>query len=307
MNLDELASKTRERETQSIRPNSLTTYKHYLQSYKNTLVEVFHEDPFPVDDRKMRGFLQYVSEVKKPPTELNTIKLYIASFSYHFAVSHLPDLTKDPAFKKFVKAIRLEKGDFPPNRKSPITGSMLDQIIKNEIRIDNLKVVRNIAMMCLAHAGFLRCSELLNIHYKDLSINHEEKSLKIFLPVSKTDPTSEGINVYIGFNNTDHSPYVWLNKYLQMLEKNETIEQNDLLFPISRSSFSLIIKRYTQINRFVGNFSPHSLRRGGAHDAFEQNIPEASIKQHGRWKSSVYMIYTEVERQTAGQMITTKI
>ena len=254
----------------------------------------------------MRGFIQYLNTMK-PRAELNTIKLHVAAFAYHFAISHLPDLTKDPPFKKFIKSIRLERGDLPPNRKSPITGSMIDQIKKNKKRLENIITVRNITMLCLAHAGFLRCSELLNIKKKDVIIDDENQLLKIFIPVSKTDPTAEGVNVFITNSNTPHSAFKWICTYFSILSNFKQIKPEDRIFPISENTLNCIIKRYKNYNGFDGKFSAHSLRRGGAHDAFQQGIPEASIKKHGRWRSSVYMIYTEVERQSAGEMITRKI
>ena len=70
-----------------------------------------------------------------------------------------------------------------------------------------------IIIVCLiGFAGFLRISELLEIHVGDLIF--EETCLKIIIPKSKNDQVREGHVVYIYRSNSPYCPVTWLERYL---------------------------------------------------------------------------------------------
>ena len=54
-------------------------------------------------------------------------------------------------------------------------------------------------------------------------------------------------------------------------------------------------------------YSAHSFRRGGAAEATKAGIEDSTIQRHGRWKSTIFMIYTIMEHKHAGQIITNSI
>ena len=54
-------------------------------------------------------------------------------------------------------------------------------------------------------------------------------------------------------------------------------------------------------------YSSHSLRKGGANAAAKSGIQDNIIQRHGRWKSTIFMEYTKMERKEAGTIISSFI
>ena len=59
-----------------------------------------------------------------------------------------------------------------------------------------------------------------------------------------------------------------------------------------------------KIGKDAKKVSTHSFRRGGAHEASLNGAQDCAIKSHGRWKSSVYTIYTSISSKEAGHVVT---
>ena len=54
----------------------------------------------------------------------------------------------------------------------------------------------------------------------------------------------------------------------------------------------------------LARYSTHSLRRGGAAAAARAGVEDSVIQRHGRWKSWCFTLYTQMEREEAGRIIT---
>jgi integrase len=70
---------------------------------------------------------------------------------------------------------------------------------------------------------------------------------------------------------------------------------------------ALIRSRLKKCGITPSQYSTHSFRRGGATEAAKAGIQDSTIQRHGRWKSTCFMRYTQMERCEAGQIITNKI
>ena len=164
-------NQSHEDEINSIRPNSLNTYKSYLESYAKKMKTIDGApEPFPLNEEKIRGFIVYIKDNMQPSATLNTIKLYVAAFSYHFNENGFNDETKNTNFKKFIKSIRLKMTEDPPNRKHPITKEMISKIAET-INIKDQESVRFMTTMSLMYYGFLRLSEVSNLTIGDINLD----------------------------------------------------------------------------------------------------------------------------------------
>ena len=298
MNFQEMVKETTLAECNSIRPQSLSTYKSYLKMYENIMQEIPNSPtPYPLNDEKMRGFLYYLLNVRKRSTTLNTVKLYIASFSYWFKENEAIDETKTAKFQKYIKSIVLTKTRNPPNRKYPITPEILEKMT-NEAN-SNQSFVQTMTATTLMYHGFLRIGELLGL--KKNHVKFEENGILLTIIISKTDPEGLTDHCYISNTNTSYSAFLWLKKYMDSVE----MKDDDRLFPLSELSYirclRIILKKIGITD--VEHYSAHSCRRGGAAQAAKNGIQDNVIQRHGRWRSTIFMIYTEMERINAGALI----
>ena len=160
----ELIEQSRVLEKHSIRPNTLKTYENYLRMYQTLLKQIpGSPEPFPLTLDKMRAAVLFA----KKTFTLSSLKLLISSFAYHFNSNSHPDLTKDPSFKRFFKAIRLEKTEAHPFRKEPITPQILIQLSKN-INLNNFFQLRLFTMITVMFAGFLKFREAAILKMGDI-------------------------------------------------------------------------------------------------------------------------------------------
>ena len=130
--IDQLAQQTYVLALNDIRPQSISTYNSYLNSYSTTLKQLgFQGDPIPPTDITMGAFIQWGVSIRSPSFSFATIKLFVASFAYYFHLNDLIDLTKTQQFVRYIKSLKLQLGISHPNAKSPVTPKMLESIAKN--------------------------------------------------------------------------------------------------------------------------------------------------------------------------------
>lgn len=300
----ELIEESRNQEVNCLRPNSLRTYSTYINSYEKKMTKIEGAPPaMPITEEKMRGFIMYITKKQDKPATFNTIKLYVASFANYFKEKNQQDLTKIPSFVKFIKSIRLESTDAPPNRKEPITKEMMRNLVE-KIDLKDPNDVEFFTMTSLMYFGFMRFSEVKNLLVSD--INFENMNININIKISKGDKFGKGTTCYISKSNESYNSYKWLKLHMEFIPfKNETSP----LFRYTNFGYNVRLRKKLKeigIKDFV-KFSAHSLRRGGAHEAAKAGVEDNVIQRHGRWKSTIFMIYTIMERKAAGTIITTRI
>ena len=93
-------------------------------------------------------------------------------------------------------------------------------------------------------------------------------------------------------------PSFWLEKIIKIYPGVES----DLLFPtgnftqITDSTFNKSFKRLISISKIQGNFSTHSLRRGGTTAMRAAGVPLSHIKERGQWVSDCVFNYLLLKR-----------
>jgi integrase len=301
MEFHQLVAMSRVQESSALRPNSRMVYDSYLRSYENKMSEI-GEEPYPITEDKMRGFIMYLKVGQPKPACLNTMKLHVATFANYFSREEQPDLTKGSRFKTFMRAVRLELGETAPNARSPVGPEILTKLVEYVFQVGEYRATFLFAMITLMYYGFLRFSEAANLRQSD--VQEEEGGIMITIRQSKTDPFAKGTICFIQESDTPYSACEWLRR-----ARTRRYQRHDPIFPISLKTFN---KRFRNLLADAGvediaTYSSHSLRRGGAQQAAKMGVQDNVIQRHGRWKSTAFMRYTVLERRTAGIMITSKI
>ena len=180
--------------------------------------------------------------------------------------------TKHPMITENLLGIKRTMGTHQKAKKPILINDL--KLIINVINQDRneIKKVKNKALLLIGFAGGFRRSELVSLDYEDLEFVQE--GLKIFVKRSKTDQSGEGMTKAIPyFENKDYCPVLALKKWLEASKIKE-----GKIFNISDKSVALIIKKYTSLAGLdEKKYAGHSLRSGFATSAAELGAEERSI------------------------------
>lgn len=89
----------------------------------------------------------------------------------------------------------------PVNKKEPITVELLQSMYHSLFEEGNVFTQRTICALLLSFSGFLRSSELLNLHYNDVVLHNTH--MDIFIESSKTDRYRDGAWLVIARTGTE--------------------------------------------------------------------------------------------------------
>ena len=177
--------------------------------------------------------------------------------------------------------------------------------------------IRTFVMIVVLHKSFCRFSCLSNVKLDHISYSNE--FFKIRIPFSKTDLYGVGENVYIpnvGFYKNAHWLLCW---YIHLFDldgdfylfppvewmKSEKswkpVKHRMLSYSAAYTSFKNLLKKFGLCTK---RYSLHSMRMGGATDAFRNGISGDVIDRQGRWKcpNSKYRYVKKTENQHSNEL-----
>ncbi|XP_021338875.1 uncharacterized protein LOC110440251 [Mizuhopecten yessoensis] len=227
----------------------------------------------------------------------------VSSAVYGIKWAHSINAFDDPTENGFVRNM-LEAAKrqvrAPRIKKDCVSADMLIKLCDSHKDSRDITVVRDLAMIVLCFAGFLRYNELSELRCEDVSFHGS--CLKLMIRKSKTDQYRLGNEVVIARGKTSACPYLMLEKFMDL--SGATVSSNDYLFkPLVRGKAGCkqigkqkplsytrarecVVKRLQEVGSGL-NLGLHSLRAGGATEAANSNVNERCWKRHGRWRSDV--------------------
>ena len=260
--------------------NTLRAYKSDFRDFE-TFCSKHSFNSLPTEPKIISLYLTKLSKNSK----ISTIKRRLVSISMvHKLKGHYLDI-KHPVVVENLMGIKRIKGSFQKGKK-PILISHLKSIINiiDELKIDEIKKLRDKSIILVGFGGGFRRTELISIDHEDLEFVSE--GLKIRIQRSKTDQFGEGMIKGIPyFTNEIYCPVINLKKWLEIskiksgpifrrFSKGSSITNNRL----TDQSVVLLIKKYLNLAGIENtNFSGHSLRSGFATVAAEFGADERSI------------------------------
>ncbi|XP_063448313.1 uncharacterized protein LOC134727849 [Mytilus trossulus] len=168
---------------------------------------------------------------------------------YGIKWAHEINSLKDPTTNTCVTSILEASKRVAPkktNKKDPVTTDVLIELCDNFKDCSDLLVLRDLTMMLLWFAGFLRNDELSSLRFLDIDI--QDSFLILHITKSKTDQYRQINEVIIAKGSTIACPYNMLVKY----------------------------------TRLAGL---HSFRSGGATVVANADVSDRCLKKHDRWKT----------------------
>jgi site-specific recombinase XerD len=260
---------------------SLNTIKAYKSDFKDfsNFCKKNNFKSLPADPKIVSFYITHLSSISK----VSTLKRRLASISVVHKIKGFYIDIKHPLIIENFMGIQRKLGVFQKSKK-PILINELKEIIKTieSTEKNEIKKIRNKALILVGFAGGFRRSELVNIKLDDLEFTKE--GLKIFIQRSKTDQSGEGMTKAIPyFKDKNFCPVVSIKNWIEII-KNKT---NSLIFDISDKMVAVLIKKYLQKAGFDNTkYSGHSLRSGFATVAADHGADEKSIMNMTGHKSS---------------------
>ncbi|MEW8546456.1 MAG: tyrosine-type recombinase/integrase [Candidatus Thiodiazotropha sp.] len=244
----------------------------------------------------------YLTHLLDSGVSYNVLSASLYSIKWVHSISGLTDPTTNSLVRSLMEAGKRLRSA-PVKKKDTINSDMLKQLCDMYRDSDDILHVRDITMIVLAYAGFLRFSELSHLRCNDIEFKSDYVLLKIRR--SKTDVYRAGKEVIIAKGSSTACPYILLQKYLKLTCQNNT--SNKYLFrPVNRSKgrASLLSQdkqlSYTRARECIIeklkivapnlNLGTHSLRASGATvvaNADSDGLNERCLMRHGRWKSVI--------------------
>ncbi|XP_053378571.1 uncharacterized protein LOC128548169 [Mercenaria mercenaria] len=215
-------------------------------------------------------------------------------------INDMEDPTESPVVKQLLEAAKRTHSK-PVCKKDVVSTHELHSLCSMFIDSDDICILRDLSMIMITYAGFMRISEVLNLKCKD--VRFSEDHVTIYVSKSKTDIYRNGSDIVISKGSTSACPYVLLQKYMNAANLND--KPDEFLFkPALRSKNVVSLVKvnkplsYTRAKECIvsklklvapnRNLGTHSLRASGITEAAKSSdISERCLKRHGRWKSDI--------------------
>ena len=241
----------------------------------------------------------FLTDMLEKGATKHTVIPAVHAIKYHHQINGHEFRTNNPYIKGMMDAAnRLPK--LKSNKKLPIPTETIINICEKYKDSNSLADIRDLALISLSFAGFLRFDEVSSI--KANHIKFEQDHMQIYLPKSKTDQIWDGTNIVIAKGETAACPMNLTKEYLARANIKENA--NEFIFrPLFRSksrsgivysnkkiSYSTAreccIKKLKSVGyKDIKSFGLHSFRSGGATAAAKAKISGDNVKRHGRWRT----------------------
>ncbi len=258
--------------------NTIRAYKSDFKDFSN-FCKKNNFKTLPADPKIVSFYITHLSSNSK----VSTLKRRLASISVIHKIKGFYIDIKHPLIIENLMGIQRKLGVFQKSKK-PILINELKEIIKTieTTEKNEIKKIRNKALILIGFAGGFRRSELVNLKLDDLEFTKE--GLKIFIQRSKTDQSGEGMTKAITyFKDKNFCPVTSIKNWIEIIKN----KKNSLIFDISDKLVAVLIKKYLQKAGFDNTkYSGHSLRSGFATVAADHGADEKSIMNMTGHKSS---------------------
>ena len=260
--------------------------------------------PLPIKSQDLIGFIQAKSPpvVRKPDgsyfldlshttgqeRSASTISRYLSSLR---VIHRLAGFTDDPTKDVDVETIRrvVVRGRRGAKPKQPLRLDAVQRILR--VKRQDLRTVRDKAIIAVLYCGMLRRSELIGLNVEDVTWDESDGSATITIRKSKTDQGGIGRAGYL-------APFAvnalrkWLRLsgisngpiFRRVVAGTVTADRAILGKEVARIIKKMLV-RAGVAPRVAAAYSGHSARIGGAHDLVIGGHDLAAIMLAGGWTS----------------------
>jgi len=244
------------------------------------------------------GVANYIVQLTKSGLKSSSIRIAVASISTIHRLNKLIDPTQHPDVKIEMRRMHRTLGK-SSKQAFGITALILEKMLS--VTDNNLRGIRDRALLLLAYDSMCRRSELVSLKVTDISFGDTENSseMKIRLLKNKTDQELQGRWIFISKRSADTITH-WLS-HVKIMDRflfrgiNNAI---DIAQELNGSQINRIYKRLAKNAKLpremLNQISGHSMRVGAAQNLLTSGATLPMIMKKGRWsKTDTVMRYLE--------------
>ena len=280
----------------SYSPATLAKYRKALLDFSVFAAGQGLPTSLPIAPRSLALYVAHLSLANLSPAY---IKSLVAALSWHHKINDMADPGQFMFIKRAVKGIL-------PLKDAPLELLPLDRNILHDLldlapnvcqagfETTLIKALLLTSYHCCLRAGEAVVSghDLHTIKIEDVSVNFDEFSINITLKSYKFSNGQKSLSIK-GAEVREHCPVIALLEYLKIRPSTKgCMFVNAQGVAINRNYFADKIKQLVaRSGRDPTRFNTHSLRSGRASDLAKAGVPDAIIKETGRWNSDAFQKY----------------
>ena len=242
----------------------------------------------------------YLTKLLDSGTSANVISTAIFALKLAHSMNGLADPTENGFVKNMNESAKRLRSSRVVN-KDVVSSEMLIELCNIFAGNSNLLVLRDLALILIGYAGFLRFDELVELRCSD--VKFKENYISIQIRKSKTDIYREGNEVLIAKGVSVACPYNMLKTYMgkasidcssemylfrSVIRSRHVCKLSDKDKKLSYTRTREIVLAKLKLVAPNLNLGLHSLRAGGVSSvAASATVTERCLKRHGRWKADL--------------------
>lgn len=246
-----------------------------------------HGGKLPATEQTIANYISDKAALLNP----RTLSLHLTALSHWHGYQNLSDPTQSPYIRKLLKGIYRTHGK-PKRKAKALKPEHIEAMVKKLQARNDLKALRDNALIQVAYFGAFRRSELIAMQIEHLHI--DTQGLLILMPRSKTDQSGKGKMKALPYGKNLVCPVKAMKQWLEQAE----MIQGPVFRGINRwgelqpkplhvDSINSIIKTLARECEFdfVNELSSHSMRHGFATSAAHAGADFDGIKRQGGWEN----------------------
>ncbi|OIN02474.1 hypothetical protein A9235_01955 [Polynucleobacter sp. MWH-Tro8-2-5-gr] len=270
-------------------PSTIRAYKGNFEKFIK-FCESENKQAFPAHPTTVAKFIQVLT---KSGIKSASIRLAFASISTIHKLNELPDPTQSPTAKLELRRMHRTLGRTSKQAYGITTPTLR---IMLEGTSNDLRGVRNRALLLIAYDSLCRRSELTSLNIEDIEHNEIDSRARIRLRKSKTDQDSLGTwllisnEAFIALANWLESARIKSGKIFRGISPSGEIRRSIQPAQINRI-YKKIAKDAGISQSEFKNISGHSLRVGAAQDLMTSGASLPILMARGRWSKPDTVIH----------------
>jgi hypothetical protein len=266
---------------------------------------------FPAPPAQVSRYMQYLHEERG--LKASTINSgHVSAIADMYKFSATPSPTRDQLVLASKRVIATMPNAVPVVHRKPIDPRDLTKVVEyakgvlSGPGVTDTLLVRDVFMLVLMVAAFLRPSEAVAIRREHVAVSSEVLDdgrpvtvLTLFIPRSKTDQEGNGASVVLGKAATDACPLAWYDRWAAVCNRehryllHDPRGEKDTSKPLSSATPKFRIRALLARAGVADpdSYCGHSPRPTGATAASRSGIATRVLKRHGRWKSDAVYVY----------------
>lgn len=266
---------------------SASVYENWHKKFK----EFIEQEDLP---ENFESILKYFTDISSKYSPSTLWQAYSCLNKFYTTYKNWNNFNQTSALKNYIK--KIENTSKPKKQSTILEKEQLFNFLENAPNDDKQVLVRK-AVSIVGYYGGLRCAELTNLKWKDVSVQNDV--ITVFIADSKTDQNgSKRFCFNIPKSSNSCCPYSILKLYLDDIKcsmgKCDRLFQNPHIKskafsgqPMGRNTIGSIPKYIATFLELEnpGSYTGHCFRRSSATALADTGASSVTLKRQFRWKS----------------------